>query len=79
MKRREMIVKLVNAIHEYGKHYDCIHPDFYLVVAERVLNVIETNGMLPPDHFVDGWDDMFDEPVKIRICNAWEREDVSRD
>lgn len=54
MKRSEMMVKIFNTIYEVDKDLD-VHPDFYLVAAEAVLNTIEKSGMLPPEIGAPGY------------------------
>lgn len=69
MKRSDAILHIANCLVE--PHHDDVMKE-----AEYILDKLTRLGLITqPDHFLDGYDDMFGEVCKIRRRNTWEPED----
>lgn len=80
MKRNKMKARIGLKITEWLSELENSTPNITKIdaLSERILNECENSGMKPPTYEVeyDGYDDMFDEKVKLRYKrDGWESED----
>ena len=73
MKRSEMLKK-IKALGESDDYYS-----WYYITPERILEMVESLGMLPPyneNHGISNYDLAMGQPVEA--TNKWENEDEEK-
>jgi len=72
MKRSEMILLIVDIMHEYSTDIDCLEGQ---VAASVLLDKMEEADMAPP--YADITFKIHSSASESRYCRKWEPEDVS--
>jgi len=75
MKKSEMLGKIASVIINYNEVGRVIKREKALEMAETILQVQESVGMLPPEATVEEWIDCGDgQRFEVNTKHAWEKE-----
>jgi len=75
MKKSEMLGKIASVIINYNEVGSVIKREKALEMAETILQVQESVGMLPPEATVEEWIDCGDgQRFEVNTKHAWEKE-----